>query len=317
MGARTHHVLVFQPNEMLNLAGAHLKVKRHNKANVYSPDTLKGKIFKKSDPTPWRLHIFQHGNAGMSKFNNFNMNQVANIILKTGIHKQPKQIHDEIKTRPSIRLDVCSSGLEEDDSGSPVVATVTKLKDAINTKIKKSKSKKNKIILWGAKGVLIAPWNGIKGGRIVADQGKFNSDLCPKWNFATVSYHNTFGMNLPGQSVPIPNINQWVKDLKTEYNNLTGIQKTRTAPKITEIESILKNYKKKNIKYKIKNFLAFKKNMSDLKARAKVAWVMYKDAMELFHESILLDNSLFTEKTPDPDYETRKKIYLKYAEVVY
>lgn len=278
MSAQTHHILIFDSDDTLILAGAHLKQKKHPEARILKPADVKAgqPIFNQNDPTPWKLHIFEHGHEGMKIFGGLNMAQVAELIRNCGLLEQPNQSSDA--TRPVVRLDVCEAGLG-------VTSTVKQLATALDAQIKKAPSLvgKTRVFLWGGKGNVIAPWDEKRKGRMIGNPAK-ETEMMQKWTDAMADYKTKFGIDFKAK----------LKDPVDLMADLYLSGKTKLYPKVFEILKVWKNRTLGN----------------ELDAKAKVAWVTYQEAMQKFHELVRADSSLTLDKAPD----NNKESYLVRAE---
>jgi hypothetical protein len=277
MQAKTHHVIVFQPKDTLCLAGAHLKQKKHPKARILQPSDIKkgSPIFRSHDPTPWKLHIFQHGSTGMSEFGPGNkpvsLPDVAQTILDSGLAGQPNQSTDYMSL-PIVRLDVCSAAV----TSPGVTSTLEQLASALTDKLKAGKIK-SKVVLWGGKGIVIAPWDEKRGGRIIGKSSKA-TELFAKWDEAQAAFKKSHGIEFERKLAKNPA--DYLKQ-KAREKTVSKLQSEALKKKARQVEEI---WKKKVVG-------------QELESRAKIAWLIYDEAMQKFHELVAAESSLSVKKT--------------------
>lgn len=278
MPARTHHILVFDTNDTLILAGAYLKRKRHPAARILAPEDIENAtapIFDANkDPVPWKLHVIQHGSKGLGDFEGKTMAEVAELIIKSGLADQPKQTSDD-RTCPVVRLDVCASGLP----GSSAKSTVEQLAAALQTKLKSSaSSSKTKVVLWGGRGNVIAPWTGRRGERMIGkDTKSADKGLTSEWDDAMDHYKTSVGVEFSYK------LDAGVKAAKAKV----PFSGTTLSPAETLLKKKLD--KIREIELRCPTGLT-------LQAKAEVAWTLYQEAMQKFHEAVKSDPSLTIDK---------------------
>lgn len=275
MAASTHHILVFDTDNTVVLAGAYLKQKRHSGAKILAPDDIDkaaGPVFDaKQDETPWKLHIIQHGCTGMDHFEGKTMAEVAALIVKSGLAEQPNQTSDD-RGCPVVRLDVCQAGL----TNLGVKSTLEQLAAALQTELGNRKTPaKTRVVLWGGKGLVIAPWSGRRGERMIAEPTR-DSDVGKQWDKAKDDFKKSVGIDFDDD------VSAGLKAAKAS---------APSGNKLTPAEELLRK--------KLEKISAIEKTCPmglSLQAKAEVAWTLYEEAMQKFHGALKEDASLTLDK---------------------
>lgn len=95
----THHILVLDATDWINLAECRYKQKNHPGAKICTRRLIKD-VFKNS-PTPHKLHISAHGDPNSGGEGHVKAEDIANAIFDSGIKDDGSA---------KVRLDICGAG---------------------------------------------------------------------------------------------------------------------------------------------------------------------------------------------------------------